>query len=154
MIILLLIFFTAVIIVGRFMYLDGDDCTESLGVVFSIIGVIGLIISIIATIVIIYNLSYSSVIDDKIVMYEEENKMIESQIDELVKNYMDYESETFIEFKSESSMNLISLYPELNSSTLVYEQINTYINNNNSIKALKEDMLAIPVHKWWLFFGK
>lgn len=58
-------------------------------------------------------------IDEKIAMYKEENTKIEKQIDTLVSNYMDYESDVYEKFKSESSITLVSMYPELKSDKLV-----------------------------------
>ena len=92
--------------------------------------------------------------EEKIAMYQEENSKIESQINELVEKYMDYESETLSEFKSESSITLVSLYPELKSDTLVQTQITTYTENNNIIKELKEMLIDRSVYRWMLYFGK
>jgi hypothetical protein len=94
------------------------------------------------------------VIDNKIAMYEEENARIEAQIDELVKNYMAYESETFNEYKpNESPMTYVSLFPELKSNALVQEQIDIYVANNNKIKSLKEEKISLGRAKWRLYFG-
>lgn len=93
-------------------------------------------------------------IDEKIAMYQEENANIEEQIDALVKNYMKYESDTFSEFKSEDSMTLVSLYPELKSDELVQAQISVYAENNKKIKELKEQKIDVAKSKWWLYFGK
>lgn len=111
---------------------------------FTFLIIVGLFISLI---------EYSS-IDDKVVMYQQENKKIETQIDELVKNYMKYENNTFKEFKTESSVAIVSLYPELKSDTLVKSQIETYTKNNNKIKGLKEKKIMRSVYRWWLYFGK
>ena len=89
----------------------------------------------------------------KIEMYQEENAIIEQQINDLVTNYMEYEQDTFKDFKSESSITLVSLYPELKSDELVQAQIDTYIENNNKIKKLKEAAIDLSVLKWWLYFG-
>lgn len=93
-------------------------------------------------------------VDKKIEMYQEENAIIEQQINDLVTNYMEYEQDTFKDFKSESSITLVSLYPELKSDELVQAQINTYIENNNKIKELKEAAIDLSVLKWWLYFGR
>jgi hypothetical protein len=87
-------------------------------------------------------------------MYQEENKNIEKQMDILVKQYMEYESKTITEFKSESSVTLMTMYPELKADTLVQTQIDTYTANNNKIKKLKEKKLNYKLAKWWLYFGK
>ena len=94
------------------------------------------------------------VIDSKIAMYQEENKNIETQMDILVEKYMDYESETFSELKSESSIALVSLYPELKADELVKSQVEVYTSNNKKIKELKENKINLSVWKWWLYFGK
>ena len=90
---------------------------------------------------------------DKIKMYEEENVKIEEQIDTLVKQYMKYEGDTLKEFKSDSSITLVTMYPELKSDALVTAQINTYIANNNKIKELKEAAINLKIGKWLLYFG-
>lgn len=92
-------------------------------------------------------------IDEKILMYQEENTKIEKQIDTLVSNYMDYESDAYEKFKSESSITLVSMYPELKSDKLVEEQISVYEENNKKIRELKEDKINLKVKKWWLYFG-
>ena len=92
-------------------------------------------------------------IDEKISMYQEENTKIEKKIDTLVSNYMNYESNTYEKFKSESSITLVSMYPELKSDKLVEEQISVYEENNKKIRELKEDKINLKVKKWWLYFG-
>ena len=61
------------------------------------------------------SVSNGRIMDEKISMYQEENTKIEKQIDTLVSNYMNYESNTYENFKSESSITLVSMYPELKS---------------------------------------
>lgn len=92
-------------------------------------------------------------IDEKITMYQEENNKIEKQLDTLVSNYMNYESNTYEKFKSEGSITLVSMYPELKSDKLVEEQISVYEENNKKIRELKEDKINLKVKKWWLYFG-
>lgn len=90
----------------------------------------------------------------KIEMYQEENTKIETQMDVLVKEYMNYEQETFAEFKTESTMTLVSLFPELKSDELVQQQMKIYVENNKKIKDLKEDLIDLKLAKWLLYFGK
>lgn len=93
-------------------------------------------------------------IDEKIAMYQEENTKIEKQIDALVQNYMQYESDTYGEFKSSDAITLVSLYPDLKSDELVQQQIEVYTTNNQKIKELKEQKIDINKDKWWLYFGE
>jgi len=62
--------------------------------------------------------------------YEEQNSKIEEQIDVVVKQYMEYESDTYAMTAPESSITLVSLYPELKSDELVKRQITVYQENN------------------------
>lgn len=102
----------------------------------------------------IFNVVEGSVIDNKIAMYQEENTSIETQMDILVEKYMDYESETLGDLKGESSITLVSLYPELKADELVKQQVEVYTSNNKTIKELKEKKINLSIWKWWLYFGK
>lgn len=126
------------------------DWADALSVVSGFISIISFI-TIIALTVKCSNLKK---IDDIIMMYQEENELIEVKMDDLVKGYMDYEKTTFTEFAPESSITLVSLYPELKSDELVQRQIDVYMNNNQKIKNLKEKKIYSSVYRWWLYFGK
>lgn len=121
-----------------------------------VIAGIGCIIFFIVSILSI--LSLSEVIDARdtekqIVMYQEENAVIEQQISTLVENYMAYEGETLKEFSVKDGMSLISLYPELKSDNLVIKQMDIYTENNKQIKKLKERLIDVNSIRWWLYFG-
>ena len=94
-------------------------------------------------------------IDDKITMYQEENARIEQDIDRIVEEYMKHENDTFTDLKTEeSSITLVALFPELKSNTLVQQQLEIYIANNEKIKILREEKIDIAKLKWLLYFGK
>lgn len=95
-----------------------------------------------------------SVIDKKIAMYQKENTKIENQMDVLVSQYMKFETDTYGELKNESSITLVSLYPDLKSDELVKKQIDVYESNNKEIREMKEKKIDLKVLKWWLYFGK
>ena len=95
-----------------------------------------------------------STIERKIVMYEEENASIEESIDVTVRNYMDFEASTYGELKDKDAINLVSLFPELKSDSLVQKQIEVYLSNNAKIKELKEDEIDLSKAKWKLYFGR
>lgn len=119
------------------------------------LGAIGLgILDVIVVISIILLFANGITAKPKIEMYEKENQKIEEQVDVLVKQYMEYEGKTLKEFKSENSITLVSLYPELKSDTLISKQIEVYIANNNKIKELKEKEIEMKIGKWLLYFGK
>lgn len=109
--------------------------------------------SLVLVVISIFNVVDGKVIDNKIAMYQEENTNIETQMDILIERYMNYESETFGELKGESSITLVSLYPELKADKLVEQQIEVYTSNNKKIKELKESKINVSKWKWWLYFG-
>lgn len=96
-----------------------------------------------------------STIDSKIEMYQEENTNIEQDIDKIVKEYLEHEHDTFADLKTEeSSITLVTLFPELKSDTLVQQQLEIYVANNAKIKQLREEKIDIAKTKWILYFGR
>lgn len=129
------------------------DKFDGIGLLMAAGGFLGLCISVISMIILCVNVSKLRVIDERIEMYQEENAAIESEIDILVKEYMEYESEVFKDTTTESSITLVSLYPELKADELVSSQLNVYLANNQMIKELKEERINGSVTRWWLYFG-
>lgn len=127
---------------------------EDLGGFLIIPGALAFVGAFIMSIVLGVSVSKLNVIDNRIAMYQEENTRIEEQIAATVDQYQKYETEIFTEVKPESSVTLVSLYPELKSDTLVQEQIKTYTENNKTIKELKDAKITGSVKRWWLYFGK
>lgn len=95
----------------------------------------------------------SRYVDQKIQAYKEENAAIENDIDYIVAQYMEHESETFDVSKVESPVVLVQMYPELKSSELVSKQIDIYNSNNKKIKKLKLDKISDEKAKFYLYFG-
>ncbi len=97
----------------------------------------------------------ANILDEKIAMYQEENTAIEQDIDKIVKEYLAHEHDTFADLKTEeSSITLVTLFPELKSDTLVQQQLEIYVANNAKIKSLKEEKINIAKTKWILYFGR
>ena len=96
---------------------------------------------------------YKPRIEEKIIIYEEENKQIEEQMAKLVEDYMEFELGIIKECKPEEATTLVTLYPTLTSSTLVSKQMDTYTQNNHEIKQLKSQLLTQEIVRWWLYFG-
>ncbi len=96
-----------------------------------------------------------SVIDEKIELYSTQNEEIEKKVEEVVKQYMKHEQDTFTELKNDTSyITLVTLYPELKSDELIKSEINLYEKNNQKIIALKEQKINKKIYTWWLYFGK
>lgn len=117
------------------------------------LGSIPLVIGVIVAISLIVQVSNLSVINEKIAMYEQENAKIEQQIETAITAYQQHEKDVFTEVKPDSYIQLVSIYPELKSDTLVKEQIKTYQSNNKKIKELKVTAINGNVKRWWLYFG-
>lgn len=151
---LLLIFM--VIIIASILYYrhakyknNSSSDLDMLGVVLILVNfiplaVLGLLLS---------NLYKNQGVDQKIKMYETQNRQLERKIDVTVKNYMDHEKDTYKKFKAGDGMALITTYPELRSNELVKEQMDTYQSNNRKIAKLKEKEIDCNVTKWWIYFG-
>lgn len=131
--------------------LDAHDFFTFMAWIFGFV-ILGLIIAIcwISTTV-----ATESTIDSKIEMYQEENANIEEDIDRIVREYLKHEQDTYADLKTEeSSITLITLFPELKSDALVQQQLEIYVDNNAKIKSLKEEKIDIAKKKWVLYFGK
>lgn len=133
------------------------DCSNvqwGIGFILVFIFSLGVLISIVCGCICIYDASQSMVIDERIAMYQEENKSIETSINAIVENYQDYEKDVFANVKNESIIVIATqIYPELKSNELVKKQLDIYVANNKKIKQLKTQQLDYKVSKWWLYFG-
>lgn len=123
-----------------------------------LIGCVAEFFVVIAVICQCWGISQLQIADTKIAMYEEENTKIEQDITTIVKDYMNYEKDTYKiaseQIENSSLLVLTELYPDLKSNELVKKQIDIYTENNNKIKQLKEEKINNQVCKWWLYFGK
>ena len=152
MILVFLVISILLVILGG--WINSKDKYAADGEIFVIFGIIATIISVIAIVFLLANVSSSFTIDEKISMYQKENKNIETSITKVVENYKDYEKEIFENVKPEEVVLVATqVYPELKSNTLVEKQIDVYLKNNKKIKSLKEDKINYKTCKWWLYFG-
>lgn len=143
---------TIVFFIAAHKVIDSDisDTYEGLAIAGTCITILALAVTFILGIAV----SKLSVLDDIISMYEEENERIEEQIAITVKEYQEYETEIFTDVAPDSPITMVSIYPELKSDKLVQSQIDTYLENNKTIKQLKEEKLNGSVYRWWLYFDK
>ena len=117
------------------------------------IGGFGGMASLVASVIMFCMVTTDAKLDNRIAMYTEENAVIEQQIAECVERYQEYEQGVFEKVSPTDAVAFVTLYPELKSDTLVQAQIETYVENNNKIKQLKEKKIDASVRKWWLYFG-
>lgn len=162
MLIVLFIIFLLMIIIGSLLFKWADYDHDGL-TVFAIGGIIlGCIAEFIVVCCIIgcvFGISQLKMADRKIEMYQEENNNIQNQVAEIVKNYQDYEQNTYteslknIDISNTDVVVLSQLYPDIKSNEMVSKQIQIYQDNNNKIKEIKEEKLNNEICKWWLYFG-
>lgn len=141
-----------VIGVGLLIFFAVIDCLDDAGW-FALLIIISSLIMFGYNAYMIHECDY--VIPAQITMYEEENALIEEKVSNTVAKYMEYEKSIVIEVSpDDDAFSLVSLYPELSSDTLVSNEIELYIQNNEKIKELKSKALNISNHKFWIYFGK
>lgn len=152
MLIVLALIAIALIVVGSIWYIY-DEC--SLGAIIVLItGITSIIIIIVNVCFNIDAILKAKIIDEQISLYQKENDVIEEQIDIVVKNFKDYEQDTF-DSKSKPGNSIIAaqLYPELKSNQLIQKQIELYISNHNKIVELENEKIKGKIYRWWLYFG-
>lgn len=98
--------------------------------------------------------SVGNTTENKIQLYESQNKEIDSNMEELVADYKDYESSVIEMVKGKSSEEILLTFPELKSSSLAAQQIDVYMGNKRKINELREKQIDLSKNKWWLYFGK
>lgn len=113
------------------------------------------ILSVILIVILLPSMVSENALNQKITMYQEENAIIEQDIDRIVDAYLEHEKGTFSDLKTEeTSITLVTLFPELKSDTLVQQQLEIYVSNNAKIKELKEKKINLSTKKWFLYFGR
>lgn len=92
-----------------------DNLTAFYGIAFGVRLIFILVLS--------WRIINGHTLESKINMYAEENQKIEENINVLVEQYMNYEANTYGDLNNESSITLVSLYPELKADTLVENRL-------------------------------
>ena len=154
MIIVLFAIFLLMIIIGYVLVenTDYDSILSFFGTGGAVIGCIAECVVLFFIILLCFDVSKAKVIDKKIKMFQEENKLIEEQVTTVVNTYKDYEKEVIS--NTGQMATILIKFPELKSNELVKKQIDVYLKNNDKIKSLKEKKIDYQVSKWWLYFGE
>lgn len=128
------------------------------GFIWLVLTIVSLTISFILLGIVVGNigrLATAHTIDESIEMYEEENSRIEELVSVTVREYMDHEDKTYQDMivSNEDAVAVAQAYPELQSNTLVQQQIEVYIQNNQKIKELRQEKIDLAMVRWNLYFG-
>lgn len=100
----------------------------------------GLVSFILLIVILIHTYNYyatTTIADQKIKLYAEQNKDIENKVGLVVDKYLKHEKDTYAELKPKTKITLASTYPELQSNKLVQQQIQLYNENNKKITKCK-----------------
>lgn len=92
-------------------------------------------------------------LNEKIVIYEEENAQIEESIDAAVEAYCEHEQITYVRMADKAVALVAAAYPELASCELVSTQISIWTENCAELKKLKSDYVDYKKACWFLYFG-
>lgn len=92
----------------------------------------------------------------KLEVLNEQNELVLTQIEPLVQQALNYESNTYKEFKltPENIIAFGSMYPQLQANSFIQSQIDIIINNQNEIKNLKLQKASLNAYHLWLFTKK
>ena len=138
MLTLILLIVIAICIALTF-YAIKTDCTV-LYAIDSLIFLSGLASFILLIAVLVCTFNYykiTTLADQKIKLYTEQNKDIENKVALVVDKYLKHEKDTYAELKPETKITLASTYPELQSNQLVQQQIQLYNENNKKLTNCK-----------------
>ena len=89
-------------------------------------------------------------VDARIELYAAENEKIEITMTTIASEYKEFEKETYEAMLENPEIVLV--IPELNSNTIVQEQIKVYKENKAQLIELQKEKLNRDILRWWLFF--
>lgn len=92
----------------------------------------------------------------KLEVLNEQNEIVLAQIEPLVQQTLNYESNTYKELKltPENIVTFGNMYPQLQANSFIQSQIDIIINNQNEIKNLKLQKASLNAYRLWLFTKK
>lgn len=141
----------AAIIEGNSRY--PSETAEALGGVSALFFAVTLLITIVAGVK--YN-SIKSTANAQLEVFTSQNEIVLAQIEPLVQQALDYESNTYKEFKMtpENIVAFSNMYPQLQANSFIQSQINIIVENQNEIKNLKLEIASLNAYHLWLFTKK
>lgn len=97
-----------------------------------------------------------STINSRLSVLEKQNQVVLSQIEPLVQHALDYESNTYKDFKLDVAevIAFTQLYPDLKANSFLNKQIDIILANQQEIKQLKLDKASLNAYHFWLWTPK
>jgi ABC-type transport system involved in multi-copper enzyme maturation permease subunit len=98
----------------------------------------------------------NSTIDNQLSVLEEQNQLVLSQIEPLVQQALEYESNTYKDFKLDAAkvIAFTQLYPDLKANSFLNKQIDVILANQQEIKQLKLNKASLNAYHFWLWTPK
>ena len=98
----------------------------------------------------------SSTINSRLTVLEEQNTTVLTQIEPLVQQALEYESNTYKDFKLDVAkiIAFTQLYPDLKANSFLNKQIDIILANQEEIKQLKLDKASLNAYHFWLWTPK
>ena len=147
MLYILLVIGLILLIIGVTRY---EEILASLGVVIFVV-----FLCVTAIVVGVYNYDKST-IDNRLTILEEQNQIVLAQIEPLVQHALEYESNTYKDFKLDANklIAFTQLYPDLKANSFLNRQIDIILANQVEIKQLKLDKASLNAYHFWLWTPK
>lgn len=92
----------------------------------------------------------------KLEVLNEQNEIVLKQIEPLIQQALNYESDTYKEFKltPENIVAFGNMYPQLQANSFIQSQIDIIVENQKEIKDLKLEIASLNAYHLWLFTKK
>lgn len=154
MLYIFLLIFICLIIIGlcqsRNYYDSVREVSCVLGIAFSVITFLAILVAGIK-----YN-SIKSTANAQMEVLNSQNETVLAQIEPLVQQALNYESNTYKEFKltPENIVAFGNMYPQLQANSFIQSQINIIVENQKEIKDLKLRIASLNAYRLWLFTKK
>lgn len=146
-----------ILFVFIFCIIISSKCSYDLEEILVGIGLFGFIGTIIALLIVVSNYnSIKSTANAQLEVLNEQNEIVLAQIEPLVQQAMDYESNTYKEFKMtpENVIAFSNMYPQLQANAFIQSQIDIIVENQKEIKDLKLKIASLNAYRLWLFTKK
>ena len=152
MLYILLVIGIALIIWGGILNASYDD-GDGIIILGAFIGVPSLLALLIAGGVYNYD---SSTINSRLAVLEEQNTTVLTQVEPIIQQALNYESDTYKELKLDVNKLIIfsQMYPELKANDFLRIQIDIILCNQQEIKKLKLDQASLNAYHFWLWTPK
>ena len=147
MLYILLVIGLILLIVGAIKYEDVITCLGA--------SIIVVFLFVTAIVVGFYNYDKTT-INSRLVVLEEQNQVVLSQIEPLVQQALEYESNTYKDFKLDAAkiIAFTQLYPDLKANNFLNKQIDIILANQEEIKQLKLSKATLNAYHFQLWTPK